>query len=101
MRTHALRSVWNPKIIWDLDGVVLDAIKVSIRRLFHLSLNLMSALVPCLAGLPIEILERILLHLPGQDIVKMEAVRGIVPDSVRCDLNFVLSRTRSVGCSRT
>jgi len=86
MRSHALRSVWNPKIIWDLDGVVVDAIiTVSIRRLFHLPLNLMSALVPCLAGLPIEILERILLHLPGQDVVKMEAVRGIVSDSVRCD----------------
>ena len=32
----------------------------------------------CLTVLPIEILEQILLHLSGQDIVKVEAVRGPV-----------------------
>jgi len=29
-----------------------------------------------LAELPAEVLERVLLHLPVQDIIKMEAVRG-------------------------
>ena len=28
-----------------------------------------------LAELPVEVLEQVLIHLPGQDIVKMEAVR--------------------------
>jgi len=41
----------------------------------NLSSNVMSASVPRLTGLPAEILEHILLRLPGQDIVKMEAVR--------------------------
>lgn len=31
---------------------------------------------PHLTALPIEVLEKIGLHLPGQDIVKMKAVRG-------------------------
>ena len=35
----------------------------------------MSASISRLSNLPIEILEQILLHLPGQDIVKMEGVR--------------------------
>jgi len=38
----------------------------------------MSALISRLTDLPTEILEEILLHLPGQDIVKLEAVRCIV-----------------------
>ena len=32
----------------------------------------------CLAGLPIEILEQIFLHLPGQDVIKLEAVRCVI-----------------------
>ena len=32
-----------------------------------------------LITLPLEILERILLYLPSQDIIKMEAVRILVP----------------------
>jgi len=35
----------------------------------------MSAPVPHLIGLPAEILEHVLLHLPDQNIIKMEAVR--------------------------
>jgi len=52
--------------------------------------NIMSAPISCLAELPTEILEQILLHLPGQDIIKMEAVQCIVviPDdpalTLRC-----------------
>ena len=38
----------------------------------------MSASTPRLAELPIEILEQILLHLPGQDVIKMEVVRRII-----------------------
>lgn len=34
----------------------------------------MSVPVPCLAGLPVEILEKIFLHLPGQDVIRLEAV---------------------------
>ena len=35
----------------------------------------MSASISHLTELPIEILEQILLHLPGQDIIKMDTVR--------------------------
>ena len=38
----------------------------------------MSASIFRLTELPIEILERILLHLPNQDIIKMEVVRCVV-----------------------
>jgi len=31
-----------------------------------------------LTDLPVEILEQIFLHLPGQDVIKMEVVRRIV-----------------------
>jgi len=37
----------------------------------------MSASALDLAELPAEILEHVLLHLPGQDIIKMEVVRGL------------------------
>ena len=56
----------------------------------HLPLAIMSALLSHFADLPIEILEQIFLYLPGQDIVKMEAVRGIVSSSVRSGFDFVL-----------
>jgi hypothetical protein len=42
-----------------------------------LTLNAMSASTPCLSELPTEILERVFLHLPGQDIIKMEVVRVV------------------------
>ena len=32
--------------------------------------------LPRLTELPVEILEQMLLHLPGQDIIEMEVVRG-------------------------
>ena len=48
-----------------------------------------------------EILERIILYLPGQDIVKVEAVRGVVSDFVRCYLNLTFSRPRSIDYSET
>jgi hypothetical protein len=47
------------------------------------SINMMSAPVSYLTILPIEILEQICLHLPGQDIIRMEAVREVVSHSVR------------------
>ena len=56
----------------------MGSIEVSIRRPLPLSLDLMSAPIPYLTGLPTEILEQILLNIPGQDIVKMEVVRGAV-----------------------
>ncbi|KAF9649089.1 hypothetical protein BDM02DRAFT_1993637 [Thelephora ganbajun] len=55
------------------DGIV-DLLNVSIGRLSPLPLILMSALVSHLSELPIETLEQIFLYLPGQDIIKMEAV---------------------------
>lgn len=45
--------------------------------------SFMSASISHLTELPIEILEQILLHLPGQDIIKMEAVRRANGDSRR------------------
>jgi len=47
-------------------------------------------MVSRLTDLPTEILEEILLHLPGQDIVKLEAVRCIVviPDDSALTLVF-------------
>jgi hypothetical protein len=43
----------------------------------------MSVQVPHLTGLPVEILEQIFLHLPSKDVIKMEAVRGVIFSSVR------------------
>jgi len=65
----------------DGSGDVGSLVSKSRSGVCHFS-NLVSALIPCLVGLPTEILERIPLHLPGQDIVKMEVVRGVVPDPV-------------------
>ena len=60
----------------------------------------MSALVSHFTDLPVEITERIFLHLPGQDIVKMEAVWGIVSSSVQSGFDFVLVWPRSVDVFR-
>ena len=65
--------------------------RFSIGRLFNnLPLIIMSAPVPHLTELPIEILEQILLHLPGQDIIKMEVVRGALSIQLRTVFDFVL-----------
>jgi len=72
---------------------------VPIGRLFsYLSLILMSAPVSHLTELPIEITEQILLHLPGQDIIKMEAVRRAFIQP-RVVFDFVLVWPRSVDTS--
>jgi len=42
--------------------------------LANLALNSMFRLTE----LPVEILEQVLLHLPGQDIIKVEAVRCVI-----------------------
>ena len=42
-----------------------------------------------LTGLPVETLEQILLHLSGRDIVRIEAVRASMANSVPCSLDFV------------
>jgi len=55
----------------------------SVWRLFHLPLILMSEPVSRITMLPVEILEQIFLHLPGQDIIKMDLVRGVMSNSVR------------------
>jgi len=39
----------------------------------------MSTSILRLTELPIETLEQILLCLPGQDVIKMEAVRRVIP----------------------
>ena len=44
-----------------------------------------------LTDIPGELLEQILLHLPGQDIVKMEAVRGVAADLGRIFVDFALA----------
>ena len=49
----------------------------------------MSAPLPNLAELPVEVLEQILIRLPGQDIVKMEAVRRTTANFGRTFINFV------------
>jgi len=41
-----------------------------------------------LTELPIEILEKILLHLPDQDIIKMESVRRAVATSTQLCVDF-------------
>jgi hypothetical protein len=51
----------------------------------------MSASMPRLSELPTEVLEHVILHLPGQDIIKVEAVGNDEPDSVRYGFD-------SVGC---
>ena len=43
---------------------------------------------PCLTTLPTEILEPILLHLPGQDIIKVEAVRRSIVNEPEPSLTF-------------
>jgi len=43
-----------------------------------------------LTTLPTEILEQLLLHLPGQDIVKMEAVRRVEANFRRTVVDFAL-----------
>jgi len=48
----------------------------------------MFASVLCLSELPIEILEKILLHLPGQDIVKVEVVRRVIAPQRDSALTF-------------
>ena len=50
----------------------------------------MSASISNLAELPIEILEKILLQLPGQDIVKIEAVRWLLHPT-RLGVDFSLN----------
>ena len=40
--------------------------------------------------LPTEILEQLILHLPGQDIIKMEAVRRVKANFRRTVVDFVL-----------
>jgi len=50
----------------------------------------MPAPPPNLTDLPIEILERIFLCLPGQDIIKIETVRSVTPISIRTFVDFAL-----------
>jgi len=52
------------------------------------NLGIMSVSVPRLAELPLEILEQILHHLPGQDIIKMDVVRRAAAASARLCVDF-------------
>lgn len=50
--------------------------------------------IPHLAELPLEILEQILLHLPGQDIIKMDVVRKVMANSAGLRADFSAARSR-------
>ena len=52
--------------------------------------DIMSPSAPHLAGLPTETLECVLLHLPAQDVIKMEAVRRLLLTPHKRPLIFVL-----------
>ena len=41
-----------------------------------------------ISHLPVEILEQILLHLPGQDIIKVDAVRRVTATSTQLIADF-------------
>ena len=58
------------------------------------NLRAMSASIPCLAELPLEILEQILMSLSGQDIVKIDAVRRVTTNSARLRSDFTAARSR-------
>ena len=49
----------------------------------------MSRSFPDLTELPTEILEQILLSLPAQDVIKMEAVRGAIVNIRQVFVDFV------------
>ena len=64
---------------------------------------MMSPSTSRLTELPVEILEKILLHLPGQDIIKIEAVRRamVMTLPTRLCVDFSATRSRSVDNSET
>jgi len=64
----------------------------------HPPSNFMFASVLGLADIPLEILEHVFLHLPGQDVIKMEAVRRPLADPRKSSLTFV-ARSRSADAS--
>ena len=54
-----------------------------------------------LAELPPEILEQTFLNLPGQDIIKIGAVRRVATNSTRLRADFSTPRSRQTDNSRT
>jgi len=44
---------------------------------------------PHLTKLPVEILEQIFVQLPGQDVIKMGMVRGVVSSFVPCGFDSI------------
>ena len=54
---------------------------------FENPIRIMPASTPCLTELPIEILEQIFLHLPAQDIIKMDVVRRLAINSARSSVD--------------
>ena len=87
------------------DGVIEKEVVVrdgrdgfTIGRLSPLPLIPMS--VQRLYELPVEILEKTFLHLPGQDTVRLESVSGFVSGgSMGCGSNFASARSRSANTS--
>lgn len=63
--------------------------------------SVMSASTPRLTELPIEILEQIALQLPGQDIIKIEAVRRAMVTSTKLWIDLSTTPSRLVDNSRT
>jgi len=69
------------------------------RRAPHLIVMSMS--IPRLTELPLEILEQILLHLPGQDIIKMDVVRRVTANSAGLRVDFSAAQSRQADNSTT
>jgi hypothetical protein len=52
------------------------------------ALSPMAASTPRLNELPTEVLEHVILHLPGQDIIKVKAARDHLVNSVRYSFEY-------------
>lgn len=70
-------------------GVEETSGDLSIQRLFRMPLTAMLTPVSHLTKLPVEILEQIFVQLPGQDVIKMGMVRGVVSSFVRCGFDTI------------
>ena len=66
-----LNDRWRPWFAVDRDNAVLPNLRV------------MSVSIPRSAEPPLEIIERILLSLPGQDTIEMHAVRKVTANSAQ------------------
>jgi len=63
------------------DPPLTERLTTGASRALNVNSGTMSASTLRLSELPVEVLEQILVHLPGQDIVKVEVVRRVVVTS--------------------